>query len=249
MVGDLVNRGADSLGVLRWAHERSQSMGSRFVSVLGNHDLHLLALDAGVGKSENHDLQPILEAPDREPLITWLKSRPLLHSQRIQSERIVLVHAGLWPGWTLKRAARWSQRVTDRLNHPHQGHELLLGPKALRTAPGRLRRLGEALYAFTSLRTLRLGERRTPCRHKGPAAETPTGCVPWFEAPSRRWRGQQVVFGHWAALGLFRGHEVTGLDSGCAWGGPLTALRLEDGRIFQIQRHPADAARNLMPNG
>ncbi len=245
MVGDLVNRGSDSLGVLRWAHERSGSMGPRFVSVLGNHDLHLLALDAGIGKAEGGDLRSILKASDRRTLITWLRSRPMLHREKIAGEQAVLVHAGLWPGWTLKRAGRWAERVGEHLRDPRHGHELMLGPKALSNAPGRLRRLGEALYAFTSLRTLKLDRDQIPCRHKGPPADTPAGCVPWFEAPGRRWRGPRIFFGHWAALGLFRGKDVTGLDSGCAWGGPLTAVRIEDGRVFQARKHPKDVSNAM----
>ena len=245
LVGDLVNRGSDSLGVLRWAHGMNADMGERFVTVLGNHDLHLLALDAGADRGKNPDLVPILEAPDRRRLVDWLRSRPLLHCETVAGRQTVLVHAGLWPSWTTEEAVSWSCRVAERLRDPKHGHDLLLGPKALRRAPKELRLLGDALYGFTSLRTLKLGKHKEPCRHKGPPSETPEGCVPWFEAADRRWQGTNVVFGHWAALGLFRNKEVTGLDSGCAWGGSLTALRLEDGRLYQVARlgprHPLTA--------
>lgn len=244
MVGDLVNRGSGSLATLRWVREKSDTLGKRFVNVLGNHDLHLLALDCGVQTASNPDLVQVLEAPDRRELIHWLRSRPFAHREKVEGRDTLLVHAGLWPHWTAKRAIAESGRLSTELARPDRGDLLLMGPKALGKAPGGLRKMGDSLYAFTSLRTLHGDRKKSPCRFKGTLAEVPAGCVPWFSAKDRKWRGTRVVFGHWAALGLHQTNEVVGLDSGCAWGGRLTALRLDDNRIFQIPRDGRDESRH-----
>jgi len=225
LTGDLVNRGPASLAVLRWAHGTAAAMGERFVTVLGNHDVHLLALDAGVARPKDGDtLEAILDAPDRPELLGWLRQRPLLHRRG----ETVLVHAGLLPEWTVAAAERRARRLEQALQQQGASRLLRRKPRRRRDALPRLR---QALYAFTALRTLRRDG--APCRFSGPPGEAPAGCLPWFEHPERRSVGQRVVFGHWAALGFHRSAGILGLDSGCVWGQRLTAIRLEDGAVFQ----------------
>ncbi|MEM9595479.1 MAG: symmetrical bis(5'-nucleosyl)-tetraphosphatase [Acidobacteriota bacterium] len=231
MVGDLVNRGPDSLGVLRWARGQHEGLGDRFVTVLGNHDLHLIAAHLGVARRPQPDLDPILAADDGAELVAWLRRRPLLH----RDGDTLLVHAGLWPWWTPGDAESWARRAEVALRGDDAA-ELLGGVKALGSTQreggeAELARIATALFAFVHLRTLTADG--DPCPHKGPPSTAPEGCRPWFEAPDRRTADRRVVFGHWAALGFHRGQGTLGLDSGCAWGGHLTAVRLDDGEVFQ----------------
>ncbi|HUP41765.1 MAG TPA: symmetrical bis(5'-nucleosyl)-tetraphosphatase [Thermoanaerobaculia bacterium] len=248
LVGDLVNRGPDSLGVLRWAAESSERLGGRFAAVLGNHDVHLLARAAGVAGPKRRDtLERLLEAPDRDELLAWLGRRPLLHREG----DTFLVHAGLLPAWSVEEAEARARKAEEALRGP-EAHALLARygargskrPRERATAaseapPDEAERLeapagpDQALAVLTSLRTVDVGG--APCfGFTGPLADAPPGLVPWFEAPGRRSAGATVVFGHWAALGLRFAPGVRALDSGCVWGGALTALRLEDGRVWQV---------------
>lgn len=230
ITGDLVNRGPRSLEVLRWAVERPD-----LVAVIGNHDLHLLSRAAGVRREKPRDtLDEVLAAPDRDRLLDWLAARPLLHREGPW----VMVHAGLLPAWDLARAERLARELEALLRGPDRtgllaGYAGGAGPEAWSEAlPAAEQRL-VALRAFTLLRTVREDGAMEP-EFDGPPREAPPGLVPWFDAPGRAWSGQcRVVFGHWAALGLHRGDEALGLDSGCVWGGQLTALRLDDGATWQ----------------
>ncbi|MEM9555460.1 MAG: symmetrical bis(5'-nucleosyl)-tetraphosphatase [Acidobacteriota bacterium] len=236
LVGDLVHRGPDSLGVLRWARRMHEEMGERFVVVLGNHDLKLLAEAALPGK-RRRDLRPIHAADDGAALLDWLRRRPLIHEE----DGAVLVHAGLWPSWTVADALAAGAEVSEVLAaNDVRSRRLLADLLPLATAPERgdsndsqaeLRRLARALYAFTYLRTCTDGER--PCDFSGGLDDLPPGCLPWFTVPGRRSAGEKVVFGHWAALGIHRSDGVTCLDAGCAWGGALAALCLDDGTLVQ----------------
>ena len=224
LVGDLVNRGPKSLDVLRWARDLSKRMKKRMVVLLGNHDLHLLALAEGVMKarSKDADLEPILAASDRDKLVRWFRKRPLLHREG----KYVMVHAGLHPSWSPKEAERLARQVEARLRSP-EGVELLQ-----RSAPasGETYRLWHALQIFTHLRTCTVeGE---PCQFKGRPEEAPAGCLPWFQIPTRKSRKATVIFGHWAALGRHVEPGIFALDSGAAWGRHLSILRLDDGEIF-----------------
>lgn len=221
LVGDLVNRGPDSLGMLRRARELEAELGDRFVSLLGNHELHLLAAAAGMAKKHAPDLDAILAAPDRDELLEWVSRRPLAH----WAQGTLLVHAGLWPDWTIADAVAAARQLEMALGDPHQRPFLLRGPNP--TA-------GNAAHALYGLTSLRLCEKDgRACPHKGSPSDAPAGCCPWFALPGRRSQENLVVFGHWAALGLYLGPNVIGLDSGCAWGGFLSALRLEDQVIVQ----------------
>lgn len=244
LVGDLVNRGPDSPGVLRLARDLDQRMGDRFAAVLGNHDVHLLALAEGLAELRGRDtVTDVLDAPDRERLLSWLGGLPLLHRE---GDRL-LVHAGLWPEWTPEEAERRARRVEERLRDP-DGRRLLLPrdlPDDLEPETERadtesaeeeldfteIEELRRDFQIFIRLRTLtRTGEL---CNYSGPLDEIPEECVPWFQVPQRRSAGVRVFFGHWAALGLHRQPGLAALDTGCAWNGCLTALRVDDGTVFQ----------------
>jgi bis(5'-nucleosyl)-tetraphosphatase (symmetrical) len=219
LAGDLVNRGPDSLGTLRRARALERELGPRFVAILGNHDLNLLAQAAGL-KKRSPELEALLRAPDIDELLEWLARRPLAHFEY----ETLLVHAGIWPSWCIADALAWARQLEALLSNSERRSELLHA--------GRKTELERALFALTNMRLLDrdLG----PCDFKGKPEAAPRGCRPWFDLPERRWRGEaRVVFGHWAALGLFKNDEVIGLDSGCSWGFHLSALRLEDLKIFQ----------------
>lgn len=228
-VGDLVNRGPRSLEVLRWA----AAQGDRIVVVLGNHDLHLLARAAGVAEARKRDtLAAVLEAPDRDQLLHWLQSRPLVHREG----DALLVHAGLFPSWSPADAERLAREVEERLRS--ESAPKLLAAIEQKTAErwqddltGR-DRIRTALAGFARLRTLDAQERMCP-DFSGPPQEAPKGCSPWFSFAERKSAGVLVIFGHWAALGLKVEDGIAALDSGCAWGRELTALRLDDLKIFQ----------------
>jgi len=228
-VGDLINRGPGSLPMLRWAAEQ----GDRIVVVLGNHDLHLLARAAGVSPAQRRDtLEEIREAPDRDDLVAWLRGRPLVHREG----SLLLVHAGLFPEWTPGETERLAREVEERLRGEKSAK--LLATVDQKTAEkwkdglSGFDRARAALAAFTRLRTLE-PDGRMCADFSGPPALAPKGCRPWFAIPGRRSAGMTVIFGHWAALGLKVGNGIAALDTGCAWGRELTALRLDDWRIFQ----------------
>jgi len=238
LAGDLVNRGPSSLKTLRWCRERSDVVES----VLGNHDLQLLSLAAGIGKTRPRDtLDAVLRAHDRDELIEWLRARPVMLCEGDWT----MVHAGLLPGWTLvearKRAAEleallraddWARRL-GRLRAARKAdwRDSLRGPI-------RLRALSDV---FTRLRLVDQ-DGRPDYGFSGPPERAPSGLVPWFESKEHR-RSKKIVFGHWAAQGLCIKRGVYGLDSGCVWGGPLTALRLEDEKVFQQPCAEEDAGR------
>lgn len=233
LVGDLVNRGPRSLEVLRWAVEQ----GERIVVVLGNHDLHLLARAAGVAEAKKRDtLDPVLAAPDRDDLLAWLRTRPLAH----RMGETLLVHAGLFPDWSPAQAEALARETEERLRGGASAKLLATvnEKRAERWKNGLtgLERARVALAGFAKLRTID-PQGRTCSGFSGPPEEAPPGCRPWFSIPGRASAGATVVFGHWAALGLRVGSGIAALDTGCAWGRQLTALRLDDWKVFQ---EPAD---------
>jgi bis(5'-nucleosyl)-tetraphosphatase (symmetrical) len=221
LTGDLVNRGPRSLEVLRWA----MAQGDRVVTVLGNHDVHLLRAVAGLRATRPRDtMSDILNAPDRDELIAWLRRRPLVHVEGSH----VLVHAGLWPTWSVADAVALSAEVSASLC---ESDELLAlvgdfgveDPDLALTGPARLR---TALVLMTTLRMF--DARRQPLRYAGAPEGAPANATPWYEAGDARWRSHQVLFGHWAALGHRRVSGAVALDSGAVWGRSLTALRIDD---------------------
>jgi bis(5'-nucleosyl)-tetraphosphatase (symmetrical) len=235
LVGDLVNRGPGSLDVLRWARAQSEALGERFIVVLGNHDLHLLACAAGAVAPRSGDtLDSILDAPDRDELIDWLRCRPLLHRATVSGRPHVLVHAGLAPTWTAQEAAERARELQGALSGPQWKRTVaeLRRHRISRWHPGLAggERLAAVAAALTRLRTA-TEDGRLCLEDKGPPAEAPPGCRPWFELRATRADDPVVVCGHWAALGLHVDERVLSLDSGCVWGGELTAIRLDDRAI------------------
>ncbi len=233
-VGDLVNRGPDSLKVLR----RIRAMGDAATVTLGNHDLHLLAVAYGGARLRDDDtLDAVLGAPDRALLLEWLGSRSLLHED--PNLNVCMVHAGLAPQWDLPLARECAHELERALKRdPEKLFRRLYGDQPDRwddvlEGEERLRFIANCL---TRLRYLD-AEGRLVLRAKGsPKKAQSKALIPWFEAPGARWRGSRIVFGHWSTLGFFNNADVTGLDTGCVWGDRLTALRLDvpDARPVQV---------------
>ena len=226
-VGDLVNRGPDSLGVLR----RIRALGDAATATLGNHDLHLLAVAYGCARERSDDtLGAILAAPDRDALLGWLAGRPLFHEDPVLNA--CMLHAGLAPQWDIDLARRCAREFENALQgSPERLFRGLYGdqPDRWDDALEGAERLRFIANCFTRLRYVDT-DGRLMLRAKGSPMKSQTqALIPWFEAARARWRGPRVVFGHWSTLGFFNQGEVTGLDTGCVWGGTLTALRLDDG--------------------
>jgi bis(5'-nucleosyl)-tetraphosphatase (symmetrical) len=232
LVGDLVNRGPKSLEVLRWV----KGLGSAAVAVLGNHDLHLLASAVGLRKPKRRDtLAPVLQAPDRDELIEWLRHRPLLHREG----RFVMTHAGILPAWSVDDAEARAHEI-EALLRGDDWAALLARTYPATPPPWRdqlegWERRASILAALVRMRTVR-ADGSLCDDFAGPPDSAPAGCTPWFDAPGRRTGDTCVVFGHWAALGLHLRDDLIALDSGCVWGESLSAVRLEDRAVFQ---HPA----------
>jgi bis(5'-nucleosyl)-tetraphosphatase (symmetrical) len=232
-VGDLVNRGPQSLDVLRFV----KGLGEAAVTVLGNHDLHLVMQSEGYGKANKEDtLADILAAPDRDELLTWLRSLPLFHREG----HWAMVHAGLLPGWTAAQAERLSKEVSAALTAPDYreflAHMWGSEPDAWRDDLTGWDRLRVVVNAMTRMRFVTPDGRmefRAPGA-KGPPERGPANCYPWFEVPGRKSAKTAIVCGHWSALGFRQTDMLLALDSGCLWGGSLTAVRLEDRRVFQM---------------
>jgi bis(5'-nucleosyl)-tetraphosphatase (symmetrical) len=225
LTGDLVNRGPASLDVLR----EVQSLGPAVAVVLGNHDLHLLAM-AFVPKAvrkRDRGLEAVIDAPDADELLSWLASRPLLH--RESGVDWTLIHAGLPPQWTLAQAAACAREVEQALRRDAAGLlEDMYGDGPDRWSPA-LTGAGRLRFAINCLTRLRFLDSagRLLLAYKGTLADAPAGAVPWFRHPERATRGDALIFGHWSALGYLAEPGLRCLDTGCVWGGALTALRLD----------------------
>ncbi len=225
-VGDLVNRGPASLEVLRFV----RSLGDKAVVVLGNHDLHLLCLAAGYAKKRDDDtLDELLSAPDALPLLDWLRSRQLMHVEA----GYAMVHAGLLPQWSIDKAlglAREGEAALRATSHRDFLANMYGGtPTAWRDDLAGWDRLRVIVNAMTRLRFCNAGG-EMELRAKG--AEAPPGFQPWFQL--RPASEPPIVCGHWSALGLKLSAKLVALDSGCVWGCSLSALRLEDRKLFQV---------------
>jgi bis(5'-nucleosyl)-tetraphosphatase (symmetrical) len=212
--------------------------------LLGNHDLHLLAVDAGIRPLHGSDtLRDILDAPDRRELIDWLRTLPLAHAEAGR----LFVHAGVPPQWTAAETIERSEEVRERLrrddyrdflqrmygNQPDLWDDTLRGDDRLRFI----------VNALTRLRIVD-AEGRMYLKFKDDAAAAPPGTVPWFDHPDRATRATSIVFGHWSTEGLVRRSNVIGLDTGCVWGGRLTAIRLDDDVLFHV-----DCPQSQAPGG
>jgi bis(5'-nucleosyl)-tetraphosphatase (symmetrical) len=211
-----------------------RDLGERAVVVLGNHDLHLLALAEGHAEARRDDtLGDVLVAPDRADLLEWLRRRPIMHAEGSHA----LVHAGLLPQWDVARALSLAHEVEAELRGTGYSKflETLYGSRPDRWAEDLLGadRLRVIVNAMTRLRFCTTGgvmEFET----KGETTRAPEGYLPWFEVPGRKSAGRTVVCGHWSALGLRIAPDLLALDSGCVWGGKLSAIRLEDRRVSQV---------------
>jgi len=227
-VGDLVNRGPDSLGTLRFI----QGLGEAAVCVLGNHDLHLLALAEGFGRVHRGDtLDAVLAAPDRDELLRWLRHRRLAWRE----DGFLLVHAGVLPGWTADEAMAHAAEAEAALQGPDYRifFERMYGNAPVAWAPDLqgYERLRVIVNAFTRLRYCSVaGEMEF--HHKGAPGTQPAGWLPWFDVPGRASADATCVIGHWSTLGLVNRADLIALDTGCLWGGRLTAVRLADRRAF-----------------
>jgi bis(5'-nucleosyl)-tetraphosphatase (symmetrical) len=229
-VGDLVNRGAGSLECLRFV----SGLGSGAVTVLGNHDLHLLAVAEGVQKIGAGDtLQPVLAAPDCDALLHWLRTQKLLHIEG----PFAMVHAGLLPAWSWPQAEALAQAVESALRGPAY-RQLLTSmygnePDQWHKGLGEDERNRLVINATTRMRIVDAAG-RMHLKFKGALDSLPPGMLPWFAAPTVRPRERTVIAGHWSALGLYQSADFIGLDSGCVWGRELSAFRLEDRTVFQV---------------
>jgi bis(5'-nucleosyl)-tetraphosphatase (symmetrical) len=228
LVGDLVNRGPDSLAVLR----RIRALGDAARCVLGNHDLHLLALAYGHGKKHRQDtLDDILAAPDHDELIHWLCQQPLLH----QEAGWMMVHAGLWPEWDESTAIELASEISEQLQtRPETFLAHLYGNHPDRWSPHHqdMARWRFGVNVMTRMRFIHQ-DGRLDLAFKGERQHAPASLKPWFEYPSPQPRQHRILCGHWSALGLWISPEVVALDTGCIWGQHLSAYRLEDGQVFQ----------------
>jgi len=226
-VGDLVNRGPRSLDVLRFV----RTLGPAAVSVLGNHDLHLLALARGGAEWRDGDsgLQQVVAAPDSRELLDWLQCRPLLHHDAELG--VTLLHAGLPPQWDVPTAAGCAREVERQLRGERAGTLLqrMYGnqPDTWRDDLDGWDRLRFTVNALTRLRVCEVRSGRMVLKFKGPPAAAPAGTLPWFRLDWRRSAGERLVFGHWSALGYVSEGGVLGLDTGCVWGGTLAAERVD----------------------
>lgn len=236
LVGDLINRGSGSLEVLRWCYKHQKSLKV----VLGNHDLHALVVAHGFVKAHKGDtLDAILSAKDGVKLLNWLRHQRLAY----QDKNYLMVHAGLLPQWSVAETMGYAAEVEAALqgddylmflanmygNQPNQWHDDLTGFDRLRVITNAMTRLricnvqGEMEFDF-----------------KGELDDVPQDFMPWFDVPNRASRNENVIFGHWSALGLQQRNNVYALDTGCLWGGQLTAMNLETKAIIQVQSHPLD---------
>jgi bis(5'-nucleosyl)-tetraphosphatase (symmetrical) len=230
--GDLVNRGPLSLDTLRFV----KSLGEHAITVLGNHDLHLLAVAGGHVRQHKHDhINDILKAPDRNELLDWLANQPLIHHDKTLG--FTMIHAGMPPDWDLQKAQQYAAEVEQALqgdqlqdflahmygNHPDQWSEDLEGWDRLRYI----------INCFSRLRYC--DENGKLCLGaKGAPGTQPEPFQPWFTIPGRKSASLQIIFGHWSTLGKQKEQNIFPLDTGCLWGNRLTAMRLEDKKMFSV---------------
>jgi bis(5'-nucleosyl)-tetraphosphatase (symmetrical) len=229
-IGDLINRGPQSLASLRFV----KALGSRAEALLGNHDLHLLAVAAGIrGQHDDDTLTDILAAPDRDELLDWLRARPLA----LHESGALFVHAGVLPQWSVEQTLRLAGEIEARLrapdyrtflatmygNRPAQWDDRLEGADRARCV----------INALTRLRFIAADGAMDFTVKEGTTA-APPGLLPWFDHPARATRGTPVVFGHWSTLGFLMRDDAVCVDTGCLWGGSLTALAWPSRRLVRV---------------
>lgn len=228
-LGDLVNRGPDSAGVLR----RLMGYGASVQSVLGNHDLNLLAIAHGVRKPHRKDtLACILEAPDRLAMLNWLRWQRMAMLENVDGHEVLMVHAGVLPAWTATKTLALASEAEAVLRGPELGeflHEMYGDePNAWTDTLTGTARLRVIVNALTRLRFCDAGGRMEFASKEG-VGGSPAGYMPWFDVPGRQTAGITVAFGHWSTLGWIGRPGIFSLDTGCVWGGCLSALRVGGG--------------------
>ena len=228
--GDLINRGPDNLGVLR----QVQALGSRARVILGNHDIHLLGVAAGVrapGRSDT--LDDILLSPDCEGCLNWLRQWPLAHFEH----GILMVHAGVMPQWSLKQVLQYSDEAhTLLVSDGYIEHlKTLFGssPNYWKNSLRGAERTRAIINAFTRMRVC-APDGTMDFQFKGEIGDVPDGLLPWFRLPQRKTADQAIVFGHWSALGLHCENNTICLDTGCVWGQELTAYHYPSGEVISV---------------
>jgi bis(5'-nucleosyl)-tetraphosphatase (symmetrical) len=232
VLGDLVNRGPQSLAVLK----RVRALGNAADALLGNHDLHLLAVAEGVRPEHRSDtLRDILDAPDRAAWIEWVRARPLA----IERHGWLCVHAGVAPAWTAFKTLALAAEVEALLRGPDLAGFL---PRMYGNQPARwdealegAERWRFVINVLTRIRFVDARDGTLDFKVKEGAGAAPPGLVPWFEAPGRASNGVPIAFGHWSTLGLINRADLVSLDTGCVWGGSLTAVRVDGGRREVVQ--------------
>ncbi len=240
VLGDLVNRGPQSLAVLK----RMRALGASADALLGNHDLHLLAVAEGVRPEHRSDtLREILDAPDREAWIEWVRARPLA----IERHGWLCVHAGVAPAWTAFKALALAAEVEAMLRGPDLAGFL---PRMYGNQPARwdealegAERWRFVINVLTRIRFVDAADGTLDFKLKEGAGAAPPGLVPWFDAPGRASEGVPIAFGHWSTLGLINRADLLSLDTGCVWGGSLTAVRVDGGRREVVQVSCDQAAK------
>ena len=236
LLGDLVNRGPDSLGVLR----RMVGLGASVRCLLGNHDLHLLAVAHGVRPPHRNDtLAPLLAAQDCGTLLDWLRRQHMALLETLHGHEVLMVHAGVLPSWTARQTRERASEVEAVLRDPHYGDFLALmygnKPARWRDDLAGSKRLRGIVNALTRLRFCTPDDEMDFDTKEG-AEGAPAGFLPWFDVPGRKTAGTTVAFGHWSTLGWLNRSDVLSLDTGCVWGGALSAVRLSPA---PGARHPA----------
>ncbi len=230
LAGDIVNRGPDSLSLLRFIKQA----GDAVIMVLGNHDLHLLMVAAGLAKMRSKDtLQPILDAPDGAELLFWLRQQRLFYTDGDYA----MVHAGLLPSWSIKQAKQLAHEVEHALRQDdfQDTFSQLYGntPDSWCDDYEGYQRLRVIINAMTRMRVC-TSDGKMSFTFKGNPGDIPSGYFAWFDVPDRASKNTTIVCGHWSALGLYQTENIIALDTGCVWGGHLTAIRLQDRKIFQV---------------
>ena len=236
LVGDLINRGSGSLEVLRWCYQHQENLKI----VLGNHDLHALVVAHGIKPAHRGDtLEALLDAPDSDALLTWLRHQPLT----VSNEKYLMVHAGLLPQWAVAQAISYAKEVETALqsadyldflqnmygNMPNLWRDELTGFDRLRAITN----------AMTRMRVC-TPEGALEFDFKGELQDIPAGYLPWFDVQSRKSQDAQIICGHWSALGLQQRSNIFALDTGCLWGGKLTSMCLETKAITQVESDKKD---------
>ncbi|MGD9887993.1 MAG: symmetrical bis(5'-nucleosyl)-tetraphosphatase [Halothiobacillaceae bacterium] len=232
-VGDIVNRGSQSLETLRFVRELEKSS----ITVLGNHDLHLLAVAYTGKKSKGKDtLESILKAPDRDELLDWLRKRPLVHHDAQLGA--VLVHAGIPPVWDIAQSLAHAHEVEQALRSDHVTELLSImysdQPELWHERLTQSERMIYSINAFTRMRYFKT-DGRMEFKNKGNPNQAPAHLKPWFDMPRKKPLGARIFFGHWSTLGQIRlptnAVEALAMDSGCLWGGRLTTIRADDPKL------------------